>query len=402
MTQEGKPYLPWTHPNAPLNVRCFPDRLKLPLQWREPRMVFVNSRSDLFHEAVPREFRAEVWDVMREAKRHVFQVLTKRPENIPHMLPPDWGDGYPNVWLGASVENQTNANRRIPPLLNVHARIRFLSCEPLLGPVDLSTWLKYSPINGRNPTPRGDGLQSRYEGRPEYRFEGPGLEGCCEPRSWEREIISDDRVPTAEGGAPGTFWLSPGESHVRFDTILRSGPPIGLSPLQWPDTRRIDRQSQERPKVGQSAKQPRTSDAIWECGPRASCAQSRATGPTGRGQCHGEANELSGLGDSETQTRRGVVEGYRGALRGVRQGHLKDLPWPALGISWVICGGESGPRSRPMELDWARSLRDACAAVRIPFFLKQLGGWPDARSHDKAVIDGRTWTEMPSDADARA
>src|SRR5262249_16718687 len=65
------------------------------------------------------------------------------------------------------------------------------------------------------------------------------------------------------------------------------------------------------------------------------------------------------------------------------------------GIDWVIVGGESGPHARPCELDWLRALRDQCQIARVPFFLKQLGGWPDKRGHEKALLDGRLWRQMP-------
>src|SRR6185437_12270169 len=70
-------------------------------------------------------------------------LLTKRPLNIPKMLPIMWGDGWPNVWLGTTAENQEEADRRIPHLLKVPAKVHFLSCEPLLGPVDLEPWLSW-------------------------------------------------------------------------------------------------------------------------------------------------------------------------------------------------------------------------------------------------------------------
>ena len=126
------------------DVRCHPERLEQPLSWRKPARVFVNSMSDLFHEDVPFEFIARVFGVMREAHWHTFQVLTKRPEVGLHFM--GWimnGLGYtsyptPNVWLGVSVEDQANADKRIPLLLETPAAVRFLSCEPLLSPIQLA------------------------------------------------------------------------------------------------------------------------------------------------------------------------------------------------------------------------------------------------------------------------
>lgn len=214
--------LPWTPANAAVNVVLHPERLDAPLHWRKPRRVFVNSMSDLFHENVPDEFIARVFAVMALSPWHTYQVLTKRPE-LMHAYMTDfalrvnahgWPEGVPmaprfranglpnavdwplpNVWLGVSVENQHWADERIPLLLQTPAAVRFVSCEPLLGPVDLSRWM------------------------------GCNDPGCCTP------------------------WLD-----------------------------------------------------------------------------------------------------------------------------WVIVGGESGPKARPMDLAWARSLRDQCRAASVPFFMKQLGG----------------------------
>jgi protein gp37 len=170
-------------------IRLLPERLDQPLRWRKPRRVFVNSMSDLFHPDVPLDFIDRVFAVMALAPRHTFQVLTKRPERMAEYLtdreeavrdavafdaldllgpaaaaaaermggtwePPQidgegrvelagYFDGVqfdwplPNVWLGTSIENQATADERIPHLLEVPAAVRFLSCEPLLGPIDL-------------------------------------------------------------------------------------------------------------------------------------------------------------------------------------------------------------------------------------------------------------------------
>lgn len=106
-----------------------------PFRNKKPSVYFVNSMSDLFHENIPDEWIYEIFQIMSLADRHTFQVLTKRPERMMAMLK---GKAIvPNVWLGVSVENQQTANDRIPKLLNTPAAVRFLSCEPLLGPVDL-------------------------------------------------------------------------------------------------------------------------------------------------------------------------------------------------------------------------------------------------------------------------
>jgi len=241
----------------PFRVTLHPDRLDQPLRWRQPRRVFVCSMSDLFHPDVPDEYIRSVFVSMETSHKHTFQVLTKRPERMAGFLQDWWSmtspygeDSYgpaPNVWLGTSVEDQERADERIPHLLKTPAAVRFLSCEPLLGPVALSNWLPPRP--------------PAYPGYPQ------------------------------------------------------------------------------------------------------------------------EA----------------------------------DLAGPHL--NWVIVGGESGPGARPMNPDWARSIRDQCQAVGVPFFFKQHGAWasvsgvgcrgehhyfkngPTVRRVGKKAagreLDGRTWDEYP-------
>lgn len=159
--------LPWTPENAGKNVVLHPERLNKPLTWRKPRMVFVNSMSDLFHELIPDEFIEQVFVIMARASHHTFQVLTKRPERALSMLSdpgtrnfvvnratsentaharargwtgmiegaqPRWP--LPNVWMGTSIENH-RWTTRADILREVPATIRFISAEPLLGPLPL-------------------------------------------------------------------------------------------------------------------------------------------------------------------------------------------------------------------------------------------------------------------------
>lgn len=171
MGQAGYTDLPWTPENAGENVILHPERLDLPIRWTRPRRIFVNSMSDLFHERVPSWFIGQVFATMSRATRHTFQVLTKRPELMAGWFsavrhspggwlthngddPRGWrtripgldGDGtgeiiqdgngwpLPNVWLGTSIEND-RWTVRAEYLRATPAAVRFLSCEPLLGPL---------------------------------------------------------------------------------------------------------------------------------------------------------------------------------------------------------------------------------------------------------------------------
>jgi len=108
------------------------DTLSVPLTWKKPQIIFVNSMSDLFHEEIPEEFVQEVFSVMRKAHWHQFQVLTKRSERLLELASQiDWPE---NVWMGVSVEN-ADYSFRIDHLRQTNAHIKFLSLEPLLGPL---------------------------------------------------------------------------------------------------------------------------------------------------------------------------------------------------------------------------------------------------------------------------
>ena len=225
-------------PAATTQRRTFGDKhWQEPLKWNEDavkagerRRVFCASMADVFedHPQLPAE-RLRLWKLIEQTPALDWLLLTKRPENIADMVPGWWtADGYPsNVWIGTSVENQAAADKRIPVLATIPADVRFLSCEPLLGPVDLTPWL-------------GE-------------------------RGW-------------------------------------------------------------------------------------------------------------------TQVARGVR---------TRQGPLVD---------WVICGGESGPRARPMHPDWARSLRDHCQAAGVAFFMKQMGGVRDKRHELEDMPEDLRIREFPEGA----
>lgn len=112
-------------------VRAAPTTFQSPLKWADPKLVFTCSWSDWFHVAAD-PWRDEAWDVIRRCPQHVFQILTKRPGRIHRHLPEDWGDGWPNVWLGVSVERAAVLHR-VDQLRRIPAALRFISAEPLLG-----------------------------------------------------------------------------------------------------------------------------------------------------------------------------------------------------------------------------------------------------------------------------
>jgi protein gp37 len=113
-------------------LRLWPQRLEQPVRWTRPRMIFVNSMSDLFHEEVPDEYIESIFEVMGRAQQHTFQILTKRHERLVELAPRlPW---HPNVWMGVTIENRRFVHRA-DYLRAVNAAVRFISAEPLLGPL---------------------------------------------------------------------------------------------------------------------------------------------------------------------------------------------------------------------------------------------------------------------------
>lgn len=194
-------------------VTTHPDTLGDPFTWAKPRRVFVNSMSDLFHARVPAEFVADVWRTMAATPQHTYQVLTKRPERLARVLARvherlGLDKPLPNVWLGTSVES-ADYTRRVDHLRAAPAAVRFLSCEPLLGPLDGLNlagihWVIVGGESGRGARPLDE--------------------------AWVRSIVAQCR---AAGTAPfikqlGSVWAR-----------RHGGDPKGGDPERWPADLRI-------------------------------------------------------------------------------------------------------------------------------------------------------------------
>ena len=220
------------------DVQMHAHRLDQPLRWRRPRMIFVNSMADLFHESVPDAFIDQVFAVMALAPQHTFQVLTKRVERMREWFAPGYdnrehavgqamreiaasrgGDdaGLPewplaNVWLGVSAEDQETADARIPVLLEMPAAVRWVSLEPLLGPVDLEKGL------GLNPTAKIAWVVCGGESGPRarvFRVE------------WAREILRQCRA------ADVLFFMK------QMGAALRLRHRAGADMAEWPEDLRV-------------------------------------------------------------------------------------------------------------------------------------------------------------------
>ena len=216
------------------------DRLGQPLSWRKPRRVFVNSLADLFHEAVPDEYILRVFAVMALARRHTFQVLTKRPARMRALLSKmhplaitaevhreKWVHGVdagpivwplPNVWLGVSTENQQWADARIPILIDTPAAVRWISAEPLLGPIDL-----HGPVDPRiSGRPK---LTYWLSGRPGWGETKPIPGSTMRGRSIEVGPRLDWVVVGGESGR-GARPMHPDWARAVRDQCVRAGAPL--------------------------------------------------------------------------------------------------------------------------------------------------------------------------------
>ncbi|WP_190824741.1 DUF5131 family protein [Saccharopolyspora pogona] len=309
------------------DVQLRPDKLIEPLKWRKPRRIFVNSMSDLFHQDVPGSYIAQVWATMAATPQHTYQVLTKRHGRMRSLLSNPYfrkdvmgwlrQDGHPipawplpNVWLGVSVEDQKRADRRIPALLETPAAVRFLSCEPLLGPVDLTKWLP--PISPMDPT--------------------------TAPKSWS-DWTWPDWVPQTVRDQIESFW----------------GPKSARTPQQW----MRDMHVQGSHPFGTTVT---SGDGFGHNPPQVTGRWVHAWNNVGR-LVHDD-----GSFSYTSFSQRAIREQRR--------------------LNWIICGGESGPKSRPMHPDWARNLRDQCLQANVPFFFKQWGNWaPPDPEHGNSVFD---------------
>ena len=184
--------------DEPFRVTLHGDRLNEPRKWRKPRMVFVCSMGDLFHEAVPAGFIEAVWRTMAGCPQHIFQVLTKRPQRMAEWG--TWSAALPHVWLGVTAENRVCLNERLPHLLNCPAAVRFLSIEPMLEPIRLELagigWVIFGCESGpkRRACDLGwirDGLrQCRVSGAPAFvkQVEHPFGRMMKDPAEWPEDL----------------------------------------------------------------------------------------------------------------------------------------------------------------------------------------------------------------------
>ena len=391
-------------------VNLLANRLDQPLRWRKPRRIFVNAQSDLFHKDVPDDFILHVFAVMARTPHHTYQVLTKRHGRMRSLLRSDdfrpavedamkgmvaahqpkrvWYAAWPlpNLWLGASVEDQATVDLRIPALLQTPAAARWISVEPLLGPVDLSRWLAPKGVDGflskasLDDEVREHGIEdeehvSRAADLPRAHRQPPMALNACSipPDVASLEQTGEARHDLLGGGV---------------DRDSDGAPPLGTAPgVDGPLAVDHPRNPADRAKVGgddDAGDLPLAArTARLDSGSLQAAPDGRVADPEALGDVHDRLP--GGVG------RRDVS----GSDRGVR--HAAH----STGIDWLICGGESGPGARPMHPAWARSLRDQCASAGVPFFFKQWGehGQDGRRVGRRAagdLLDGVQHHEWPT------
>ncbi len=343
--------------DEPFRVTLHPKRLEEPLRWRKPSMIFVCSMGDLFHPGVPMNYVVEVVRKMQDASHHTFLVLTKRPGRMKKVFDAcNHSEIIPNIWLGVTAENQEMADERIPILLQIPAAVRFVSVEPMLGPVEITKYL-----GGNNEAEVGTiGLPGCKDGRIRNRQRRASMEGCGqEVGSVEPKNPNHTLRPEESGKSNGQLLTSEGNGRLREGECF--GAPFGMEAFQRPDSSGTNHQSQERKSERQFSGELGVSDVLG----------------TNQTRCQGPGIPL-------------------------QEGQY----WK---VFWVICGGETGPKARPMHPDWARSLRDQCQSAGVPFFFKQWGGFtedtetPICRvcgcTDEEACEGGCWWVDDPEGGD---
>ncbi len=309
------------------------DRLDQPRKLKKPARIFVGSMTDLFHDYCEVMWIQELFTIMADCPQHTFMLLTKRPKRMAAVLEmlsrtrigEEYGWPLPNVWLGVTVCNQDEADRHIPVLMEIPAAKRFLSLEPLLGPVYLTRWAQeFAPLPGLTDWAT---------------FEWPEWV----PEELRKELASS--WGASHGGAAAY--------NKRFQGRWVAAPAFGAE-MGAPDT---SIPFVCHPSHPEAALRGKFVPAFGNMG--------RLVLPSGEVKVCAFNH-----GPSYLSLWPQIGKPYDDP-------HLRR-------IDWIICGGETGPNARPMHPEWVRSLRDECRLEPtpgahnpppVPFFFKSWGAW---------------------------
>lgn len=371
--------------------------LTIPLRWKRPRRIFVNSMSDLFHKDVPFEFVDKVFAVMGLCPQHTFQVLTKRPERMAEYFHGDrcaltninnaalsiiaqqkqecivgiWP--LPNVWLGTSVEDQARADERIPWLLKCPAKIRFLSCEPLISGLDLLPYLKQGAQNdsGRSSIFGSDcsRMVRGEHGRDDLEKDAILRRRKCPNDAHSSPSTGGKKQEQKDWGVSSHYVFGDGETSQGCGTQDRVD---GCEPEGYSGG--IGIESQGREQSQQRSNKLGSSDKKRECHSLLSSSGAKTESANGGGQRDVQSGDISGGENSRTVEPKSHVSERFG--ENVRSNSISDFSNSAsqeLGISLVIVGGESGPGARPCNIEWIRSIVRQCTDAGVACRLKQVG-----------------------------
>ena len=381
-------------PGREIDLR--PEKLNDPLGWTEPKMVFVNSMSDLFLDAVPRWMLRDAWSVMKRTPRHTYQILTKRPIPALRIMTELDLEPLPNVWIGVSVEDQKWADIRIPQLMELPASLHFVSVEPMLGPVDLSPYLGYNP---RYESNRQDGTV-RVPGSPERGDrDSRGRDGVAGDRGTREQM--ELGIEASSGLSPATGpddqqRLSNGEDHEATEAGNDTCPSPGLAAHSRPNTEGSDNQSQEWDTGRQSTGELGTSDSLRTATPFNRRPQDVSDASAERrGEYSSEVDGERYTGNQTSPAPGAAATSDRSQVQRQLSSNIEDREaqkMGARGLMWAIVGGESGPGYRPFESDWARAIRDQCVEAEVAFFFKQYAGTTPGGN---SVLDGQIWHQFP-------
>lgn len=304
---------------------------------------------------------------------------------------------FPNIWWGTSVENQEQAEARIPFLLSVPAAIRWISAEPLLGSLDLNRWSKYE-----NKAQRREDLSGHSRGAPDHRQKRAHLESSItERKPLEQRKSTHPASHTQKSGEQNREGLSSGKGDVRRKKDSCIGAQTGLPTLPRDNPPQPYRESRERKEGGQSAEESGISHTVGTDKAHDTNPQKRARSQPERGkERDGEADEASCEKNPSSPGCGREAEIDRSRFRDIRSSSEQNSQERALGISWIVCGGESGPGARRMDPAWVREILAQCHLINIPVFVKQLGSvW--AKENGAKNRKGEDPKEWPADLRVR-
>ena len=364
-------------PNG-FDITLRPHKLREPEKWH-PSRIFVNSMSDLFHRDIPDEFLYQIWQTMLDVDKHIYQVLTKRPHRMAHKIETLGLETASHIYLGTSTENQEFFDNRIPVLLSIGGKSpKWVSCEPLLGPIDLSPYLKgsYNPING------GESTQG-----------GSGLPVCsCKDNSNRQSRERMERTPQSR---ERHGQISTGSDNAERSSPSRIGSSSSMATLLGSNSRQSSDQSYQRRWEGQSPGEFGADNRVDEYSTRCKdIRQGEDRESTRRGEPRKQTIQITGERNTTPTISGRETCNDCGGLRGEISNDLKNRSQRTL--DWCVVGGESGAGRRLMDYDWARLIRDQCVASDTAFYYKQGNNFKPGMDN---FLNGRTWEQHPGDVE---